>query len=81
MSWPSVYLCDCDELAEHQSDCPASPIVGDTMLSTMFNPWFDPPREQRFWGTWFCTMHGKLGDINGPVHYAICHPRRTGDHG
>lgn len=25
-----------------------------------------------FANTWHCAVHGPCGDINGPVHYAVC---------
>jgi hypothetical protein len=30
---------------------------------------YDKPAWMR---SWFCTIHGHVGDINGPVHYAVC---------
>lgn len=30
-----------------------------------------------FANTWHCEIHGLVGDINGPVHLAVCRDIRT----
>lgn len=33
-----------------------------------------------FSNTWWCVVHGHCGDINGPVHYAVCQRRHHARH-
>lgn len=64
--------CECDwRLLHHPWTCPDSPIYRNLVAHCEFNPnWVT--QLIKFWETWFCVVHGLVGDINGPIHYAVC---------
>lgn len=68
----SDVFCSCEEMAEHRSNCTDTPAFWATIRSLDFNPFDGLQKLPRFWDIWRCMIHGYLGDINGPVHLAIC---------
>jgi len=71
----SKIFCDCDRcLIHHDRKCPSTPLWFHTCDFLEFDPnvW-DHRIPIRITETWICVLHGKLGEINGPVHYEVCH--------
>jgi hypothetical protein len=67
-------MCDCDwRYLYHDLDCPGTPDFESTARHLDFSPFHPaPPMNLRIRNTWYCVIHGSLGDINGPVHYETC---------